>query len=44
MKDSRMIGPWKADSVDDGLAYRAAFREWRECYEHGGARDSSTFS
>jgi hypothetical protein len=38
VKDSRMIGPWKLDSVVDGVAYRAAYATMREEYE---ARKSS---
>ena len=33
VKDSRMGGPWKLDTVDDGINYRAAFASWREEYE-----------
>jgi len=32
-KDSRMSGPWKADTIDDGINYRGAFAAWREEYE-----------
>jgi len=30
VKDSRMGGPWKLDTVDDGINYRGAFATWRE--------------
>jgi hypothetical protein len=30
VKDSRMLGPWKADTVEDGLNYRAAYRTFRD--------------
>lgn len=33
VKDSRMSGPWKTDTVDDGINYRAAFASWRDEYE-----------
>lgn len=33
VKDSRMGGPWKLDTVDDGINYRGAFASWREEYE-----------
>lgn len=33
VKDSRMGGPWKKDSVVDGIAYRAAYTALREEYE-----------
>ena len=29
IKDSRMLGPWKEDTVDDGINYRAAYATWR---------------
>lgn len=32
VKDSRMLGPWKEDTVDDGINYRAAYRAWRSAY------------
>ena len=32
VKDSRMGGPWKLDTVDDGINYRGAFATWREEY------------
>jgi hypothetical protein len=35
LKDSRMIGPWKQDTVDDGINYRGAYAEWMERYMHG---------
>lgn len=33
VKDSRMGGPWKPDSVVDGLAYRALFLTLMEEYQ-----------
>jgi hypothetical protein len=33
VKDSRMLGPWKADTVIDGINYRAAYAELRRLYE-----------
>ena len=33
VKDSRLAGPWKADSVVDGIAYRAAYTQLRVEYE-----------
>ena len=33
VKDSRMGGPWKLDTVDDGINYRGAFASWREEYD-----------
>jgi hypothetical protein len=33
VKDSRMGGPWKLDTVDDSINYRGAFATWREEYE-----------
>jgi hypothetical protein len=33
VKDSRMSGPWKTDTVDDGINYRGAFADWRDEYE-----------
>ena len=33
VKDSRMGGPWKADSAIDGIAYRASYTTLREEYE-----------
>lgn len=33
VKDSRMLGGWKLDTVIDGIAYRAAYAEWRAEYE-----------
>src|ERR1051326_2626752 len=33
VKDSRMSGPWKSDTTDDGINYRAAFTTWRDEYE-----------
>lgn len=35
VKDSRMGGPFKADSVIDGLAYRAAWLSFMQEYEAG---------
>jgi hypothetical protein len=32
VKDSRMSGPWKTDTVDDGINYRGAFADWRDEY------------
>lgn len=32
VKDSRMGGPWKRDSVEDGLNYRAVFLDLMEQY------------
>jgi hypothetical protein len=32
VKDSRMSGPWKLDTVDDSINYRGAFATWREEY------------
>ena len=40
VKGSRLIGAWKADSVDDAIAYMAVYRALREKYEReasGGA-------
>lgn len=31
-KDDRMLGPWKADSVIDGIAYRAVYATLRNEY------------
>lgn len=38
IKDSRLGGPWKKDSIVDGIAYRAAYCQLREEYEslHAG--------
>lgn len=46
VKDSRMIGPWKRDSVDDGIAYRAAFCTMREEFEQRrrGTADTTSSS
>ena len=33
VKDSRMGGPWKLDTVDDGINYRGAFASWRDEYD-----------
>ena len=33
VKDSRMGGPFKADSIIDGIAYRAAYCALREQYD-----------
>jgi hypothetical protein len=33
VKDSRLVGPWKKDSVLDGIAYRAAYMTLRDEYE-----------
>lgn len=33
VKDSRLIGPWKPDSIVDGIAYRACYASLREEYE-----------
>ncbi len=33
MKDSRLGGPWKADSLVDSIAYRACYLTLREQYE-----------
>lgn len=33
IKDSRMIGPWKADSAVDGIAYRSLYTTLRDEYE-----------
>jgi hypothetical protein len=33
VKESRMSGPFKLDTIDDGINYRAAFATWREEYE-----------
>ena len=35
VKDSRMLGPWKQDTGDDGINYRAAYTTWRTEYEAG---------
>lgn len=47
VKDSRMGGPWKLDTVDDGVNYRGAFATWREEYEafirEDDARHEATF-
>lgn len=32
VKDARLGGPWKADSMLDGIAYRAAYTALREEY------------
>ena len=32
VKDSRMLGPWKRDSVEDGLNYRAVLLDLMEQY------------
>jgi hypothetical protein len=32
VKDSRISGPWKLDTVDDSINYRGAFATWREEY------------
>lgn len=41
VKDSRMIGPYKRDTVVDGLAYRAAFAQWADDYEQQQAGHSN---
>lgn len=28
VKDSRLIGEWKPDNMDDGINYRGAFTQW----------------
>lgn len=33
VKDSRLLGPYKADSVIDGINYRAAFAHWMAEYQ-----------
>lgn len=33
IKDSRMLGPWKEDTVIDGIAYRLVFTTLREEYD-----------
>lgn len=33
VKDSRMGGPWKEDSVVDGIAYRALYANLMETYK-----------
>jgi hypothetical protein len=35
IKISRMLGPWKADTVEDMINYLAAFRTWRDEFEIG---------
>jgi len=40
-KDSRMSGPWKADTIDDGINYRGAFAAWRDEYEVFMREDSA---
>lgn len=35
VKDSRMGGVFKLDTVDDGINYRAAFASWMEDYTKG---------
>lgn len=42
IKDSRMPGPWKEDTVDDGINYRAAYASWRQEFEsNGDGRDAA---
>jgi len=36
VKDSRMGGEFKLDTIDDGINYRAAFCSWMEDYQTGG--------
>jgi hypothetical protein len=33
VKESRMLGDWKLDTVEDSINYRAAFATWREEYK-----------
>ena len=33
VKDSRLIGEWKPDNMDDGINYRAAFTQWMTEYK-----------
>jgi hypothetical protein len=35
VKDSRMIGPFKTDTIVDGINYRAAYSSLRRKYEEG---------
>jgi hypothetical protein len=35
VKDSRMGGVFKLDTIDDGINYRAAFCSWMEDYQSG---------
>jgi hypothetical protein len=37
VKDSRLIGEWNQDSVDDGIAYRALYCALRNEYEEAEA-------
>ncbi len=32
VKDSRLIGKWHVDNIDDGINYRAAFAHWMQEY------------
>lgn len=34
VKDSRMLGPFKSDTIVDSINYRAAYVRWRQDYEH----------
>lgn len=36
VKDSRMGGAFKLDTIDDGINYRAAFASWMDDYQTGG--------
>lgn len=37
IKDSRMLGPWKEDTVDDGINYRAAYATWRQMWSESAS-------
>lgn len=37
VKDSRMIGPYKHDTLVDGIAYRAAFAQMYEEYQQSAS-------
>jgi hypothetical protein len=34
VKLSRMLGPWKQDTIDDTVNYLGAYASWREAYEN----------
>jgi hypothetical protein len=42
VKDSRLMGKWNADSLIDGIAYRAAYTTLRDEYESGVSTSTSS--
>lgn len=38
VKDSRLIGKWNPDSIDDGIAYRASYCTHRDEYERAASK------